>query len=206
ADVLPARNLFEDEKTDFVAGVEEMPRLRIVGRAYDVAVEVVPKNMRVAPLRTGGHCLTNEGEGLMTIQPAQLDYLAIQFEAMIGELGITKADRASDLIDLPRSTPECHVHLVEVGMLEIPQLDRGKVRKVNRVHGRIGARGTRRNILRSLGDDAVALANHSFQSQRFSGCLQPLHEAIDVKARLAGENVFRLGKNIFNESGWHDAQ
>src|SRR5205814_10397819 len=62
ADVLPARNLFEDEKAHFVAGIEEMTGLWIARSAYDVAVEVVAQDAGVATLRAAGHGLADEGK------------------------------------------------------------------------------------------------------------------------------------------------
>ena len=43
-DVLPARDLFQDQKADFVAGVKEMARLRIMRSTGDVALELVPQD------------------------------------------------------------------------------------------------------------------------------------------------------------------
>ena len=38
ADVLPAGDFFEDQKAEFVAGIEEMARLRVVRGADDIAL------------------------------------------------------------------------------------------------------------------------------------------------------------------------
>src|SRR5260370_21119657 len=72
-DVLPARNLFQNQKADFVAGIKEMARLRIMRGADNVALELVAQNLRVAALRTSWHGLPDPREGLMTVEPAQLD-------------------------------------------------------------------------------------------------------------------------------------
>ena len=45
ANVLPAGNLFQNEQADFVAGIEEVARLRVVRGADDVALELVAQNM-----------------------------------------------------------------------------------------------------------------------------------------------------------------
>ena len=50
ADVLPARNLFEHQQPQFVAGVQKCRRLRVVRRADDVAVQFAPQNPGIAPL------------------------------------------------------------------------------------------------------------------------------------------------------------
>jgi len=45
-------------------------------------------------LRPARHRLSDKGEGLMAVQPAQLDHLAVQFETVIGELRFPEADGA----------------------------------------------------------------------------------------------------------------
>src|SRR4030095_16339490 len=164
------------------------------------------KNVRVAALRTAGHCLTNEWEGLMAIQSAKLDDLAVQLEAVIGELRVTEADCPRYLIHLSRSAPECHIHLIKIGVFEIPQLDRSQVCQVNCEHGRISGRRPSRDILRSLGDYALPFTKNRLDVQCFSGCLQALHKAIDIENGLAGKNVLRLRENIFNKCRGHHAQ
>src|ERR1700756_5280052 len=47
ADSLPTGNFLEDQKADFIACVEEVPRLRIVGGAYDIALQFVAKNISI---------------------------------------------------------------------------------------------------------------------------------------------------------------
>src|ERR1700751_6049160 len=50
ADMLPSGNLFQHKKTKLIAGVEEMPRLRVVRRSHDIALEAVTQNLRIATL------------------------------------------------------------------------------------------------------------------------------------------------------------
>ena len=99
ADVLPAGNFFEDEQAHFVAGIEEMAGLRIVRGADDVAMEFVAEDARVAVLGAGGHGLSDEGKCLMAVEAAELNDLAVQFEAVLGELCFAEADGALVLID-----------------------------------------------------------------------------------------------------------
>src|ERR1700722_9556211 len=73
ADVLPAGDLFKHQQTDLVAGVEEVARLRVMGSADDVAVEILAQNDGVTPLHPAGHGLTHPWKGLMAVQAAQLD-------------------------------------------------------------------------------------------------------------------------------------
>jgi hypothetical protein len=93
-DVLPARNFFEHQKTEFVAGVEKMAGLRIVRSADDIALEFAAKNVRISALDAARHGLSGKGERLMTVKAAQLDDFAVQFETVISELGFSKANGA----------------------------------------------------------------------------------------------------------------
>ena len=63
-----------------------MPRLRIVRGADDIALEIFAQNLRVTPLHAARHGLSDEREGLMTVEAAQLDDLSVQFEPVVGEL------------------------------------------------------------------------------------------------------------------------
>ena len=72
ADMLPSRNLFQHQKSNLVATVKKMPRLRIMRRPNNVAMQIVSQNLGILPLHTRRHCLTDKGKGLMTIEPAQL--------------------------------------------------------------------------------------------------------------------------------------
>jgi len=92
SDVLPARNFFQDEQADFIAGIKKMTRLRVMRGADDVALEFVTQDVGIAALRTAGHRLANEGKGLMPVEAAQLDDFAVELEAVIGELGFAEAE------------------------------------------------------------------------------------------------------------------
>ena len=94
ADVLPAGNFLQHQQSDFVAGIEKVARLRIVRGAHDIALELVAQNVRVAALGAAGHRLADKGKGLMTVQPAQLDHFAVEFEAVVGELRLAETDGA----------------------------------------------------------------------------------------------------------------
>src|SRR5215467_7932292 len=68
--MLPARNLFQDEKTDFIAVVERMPRLWVVRGTDDVAFELVAQDLCIAALDAARHRLTDQWESLMAIKAA----------------------------------------------------------------------------------------------------------------------------------------
>jgi hypothetical protein len=98
ADVLPAGNFLEDEEAYFVASIEEMAGLRIVRSANDVAMELVAEDARIAALCAAGHGLSDEGEGLMAVEAAELDDFAVQLEAVVSELGFAEAEGALVLV------------------------------------------------------------------------------------------------------------
>ena len=138
ADVLPAGDLFEHEQADFVAGVEKMTRLRIVRGADDVALELVAQDLGVAALGAAGHGLPDKGKGLMAVESAQLDDLAVQFEAVIGKLGLAKAEAAGVFVQKLGTVVEAHAHRVKIAFLHTPQLDSAEIFKVQRVCDRFG--------------------------------------------------------------------
>ena len=57
------------------------------------------QDVSVSALCTRGHRLADEGEGLMTVEPAQLDDLSIEREAVVGEPGFAEADAACVFVD-----------------------------------------------------------------------------------------------------------
>ena len=52
----------------------------------------------------------------MAVQPAQLDYLAVEFEAVIGELRFPETDGMRHFIDRLRPAQQTNLHRVQVGM------------------------------------------------------------------------------------------
>ena len=90
--VLPAGDLLEHQQAGFVAGIQEMRRLRIVRGAHEVALQVVLKNEGVAPLHPGGHGAAHVREGLVAVQPAQFQVLPIEEETLFGEAGLAEPD------------------------------------------------------------------------------------------------------------------
>ena len=62
-------------------------------------LELVAQDLRVAALGTRRHGLTDEGEGLMAIEAAQLDDFSIELESVIGELCLAKAKAARVFVD-----------------------------------------------------------------------------------------------------------
>jgi hypothetical protein len=57
-------------------------------------MQVPAEDFGVAPLHTPRHRLTDKRKSLVTIETAELEDLAIEFEAVIGKLRLTKTDFA----------------------------------------------------------------------------------------------------------------
>ena len=118
--VLPTRNFLEHQQANFIAGIQKMPRLRIVRGSDNIALELVAQYLRVAPLHPAGHGLSHEGKRLVPIQSAQLDHLAVELKSVVGELSVTKTDDAGHAIDLAVSAPQRNLHRIQIRMCEIP--------------------------------------------------------------------------------------
>ncbi len=91
--------------------------------ANDVALELVAEDIGVPSLRATRHCLTNPWEGLMAIESAQLDDLAIQLEAVIGELCFAESETARVFVDDLVVSQQTNMNGVKISLLEAPQLD-----------------------------------------------------------------------------------
>src|ERR1700735_3969210 len=78
ANMLPSGNLLQDKQADFVAAIEEVSGLRVVGCADNIAMKVFAQNICIFALNARGHCLANKGKCLMPIEAAQLDNLPVQ--------------------------------------------------------------------------------------------------------------------------------
>src|SRR5579871_5423696 len=115
--VLPSRNLFQDKEADFIAGVKEMPRLRIVRRPHDIAMELVAENIGITTLRATGHRLPDERECLMTVKPAQFDYFAVKFKTAIGEFSVPETEAPRVLVEHLASLQQSHANAVKISVL-----------------------------------------------------------------------------------------
>src|SRR5579872_4871105 len=120
ADMLPARYFFKNQKPEFVASIKEMARLRIMRRAYDIALKVLTKDLRIAALHTTGHCLPHIRESLVTIETAQLDYFSVQLKAMVGKLCFAKTEAAGIFVNDLRSSKQANAYMIKIPVLKIP--------------------------------------------------------------------------------------
>ena len=59
----------------------------------------------------------------MTVEPAQLDDLAVQLEAVIGKLGLAETETAGVFVQQLGSAAQSHPRGVKVPLLEVPQSD-----------------------------------------------------------------------------------
>ena len=83
-------------------------------------VQLVAQNVRVPALGAAGHGLADEGKGLMTVQPAQLDHFAVEFETVIGELRFAEPDGARDFIHRLRPAQQADLHAVQIRVRQVP--------------------------------------------------------------------------------------
>ena len=70
ANMLPSRYLFQHQQSHFVTCVKEVPRLRIVRRAHDVAMKLITQYVGIATLYAPRHRLADPRVCLMPIQTA----------------------------------------------------------------------------------------------------------------------------------------
>jgi len=67
ANVLPARDLLQNQETDLIARIEKVAGLRVVRGTHDIAMEILAQNERIAALHAGGHGLADPWECLMAV-------------------------------------------------------------------------------------------------------------------------------------------
>jgi len=113
---------------------------------HDIRVHHIAQNVRVAPLTSSRHRLTDERKCLMAIQTTQLNHFAVEFEPLIGELCMTKTDSPLVAVEKLRAFQKPHMNRIQIVILKIPQLDRAEVVEVHCVNHRLG-RGLRRRQL-----------------------------------------------------------
>ena len=77
-DVLPAGDLFENQQSKFIAGVQKIRRLWIVRGTDNVAMQVVLQYPRIAALNARRHGPADVRKRLMPVQPAQFHVSAVQ--------------------------------------------------------------------------------------------------------------------------------
>ena len=98
ADVLPARNLLEDEEPQLIATIEEVRRLRVVRRAHQIALEDMLDDLGVLLLRATAHRITDVGIRLMPVEAANLERLAVEDEAFRREAGAAETETCRQLV------------------------------------------------------------------------------------------------------------
>src|SRR5215469_10000493 len=81
--MLPPRDLLQYQKSDLIAAVKKVPRLRIMRCPHNIAMQIFPQNHRIFALCPGAHGLPRKGKCLMTIQSPQLDDLSVERESVV---------------------------------------------------------------------------------------------------------------------------
>ena len=114
--MLPARYLGEDQKTHFVAGVDEGLGLRIVGGPDRVASELLLEDPGVFYLKAVRNCITDVGVALMPVQSAHEGLSAVQVETVCFETGSPETERNG----LAGAVIQRHAQVVHDGELSVP--------------------------------------------------------------------------------------
>src|ERR1700680_4225560 len=78
ADMLPPWDFLQDQKSNFIAAIEKVPRLGIMRCPHDVAMKILPQNDCILPLYARGHRLADKWKRLMTVEASQLDDLPVE--------------------------------------------------------------------------------------------------------------------------------
>src|SRR5215472_2198762 len=120
ADVLPPRDFLENQQADFVTAVKEVWRLRIMRRAHQIALQLLLQDQRVLPLHASRHGGPHKGKGLVPVQPAQLQRLAVQLKTVRRKAGVTKADAGRVFVYKGFSGIELRGDSVKLGILQTP--------------------------------------------------------------------------------------
>src|ERR1017187_6951796 len=120
AEISPTGRLLPDHQTQFVAGVQKCGGLRIVGAAYDVAVEVVAQDFGVAALHAVGHRISDIGEQLVPVQPEELKSSTVEEEPIHIEMSFTKSNAGSVIVNRLIVVVEGYYKIVEMRCGDVP--------------------------------------------------------------------------------------
>ncbi len=93
----------------------------------------------------------------MTVEPAQLDDLAVQLETVFGKPGFTKTDSARILIHQTRSIQQTNPNRIKFGPRQIPEHNRPKFIQPHGVRDGIAGGFGRLNPLHACSEKAVAV-------------------------------------------------
>ena len=126
--MLPAGNFLKDQQTQFVARIKEVRRLRIVRGAHQVALERVLEDFCVFFLRPAAHGVTDIGEGLMPVQTANFQLLAVEEEAFRSETSGAKTEACRQFI-AAMSGRQRELEAIQTRRVELPKIQPGKVLK-----------------------------------------------------------------------------
>jgi hypothetical protein len=67
----------------------------------------------------------------MAVESAKLDDFAVQFETMIGKFGFAEAEMARVFVEDLLSFQQPDVNRVEIAVMQVPELDTGKISEIN---------------------------------------------------------------------------
>ncbi len=181
-DMLPAGDFLEHEEPEFVAAVEEIMALRIVRGAHHVELELALQYFRVALLRRLAQRIADIGEGLVPVEAAELERLAVELEALGGEFGRAEAEAEFCLV-LPMGRVDGDRQRIERGIVDVPEADTGKAIEADLDAGAIDRRIGR--------GDRLAIRIKQRRDQRARE-----RQVLRIAQRDAGPYRFLFGQRI----------
>jgi hypothetical protein len=110
--MLPSWDFFQHQKSNFIAAIKKVPRLGIMGCPHDIAMQVLPKNYRIATLCPRGHRLSYKWKSLMAIESPQLDDLPVERESVVRECRLAKPNPARIFIDYTTGLEQSNVNCI----------------------------------------------------------------------------------------------
>src|SRR6516225_744188 len=98
-------------------------------RADDIAVQVLPQDVSVFALAARRHGLPYVRKGLMAVESAKLDDLAIEREPAIGKCGFAKTDPPRVFINYAAAGDQPHMGGVHSRLVKRPELNAVQLRQ-----------------------------------------------------------------------------
>ena len=129
ADMLPAGDLREHEKSKLVAGVDEMPALRVVRGAHGIAAKLLLQYARVLDLQAFRRGIADVGIALVAVEAAKEGPFPVEIEAVRPEFRRAEAEAVHRLVKhLSPIAAQHGAAQIQVGARRIPRLRRGHVK------------------------------------------------------------------------------
>src|SRR5262249_46578063 len=117
---------------EFVAGVEESGRLRIMRATHDVAVEIAAQNFGVAAHDAFGHRVADIRVNLVPVQPEELEPAAVKEKSVERKASLPESDPHRIIVQRTSVHEQRGCDAVEVWRIEVPKFDLVELRQRER--------------------------------------------------------------------------